>query len=139
MKIEFAEETSLSVAEDLAAESDHAQGASPEVVRLLGQGIEAAQNGERAEARQHLLKVTEEDPDNETAWLWLASISEYPEELLIFLQNVLNVNPTNERALKWIEETKTLLAKTFVQRGIDAEKEENLDFAKQCFSAGDRP
>ena len=70
---------------------------------------------------------------NENAWLWLASISEYPEELLIFLNNVLSINSANERALEWAGATKSLLSKTFVQRGIDASKETHTDFAKQCF------
>ena len=63
---------------------------------------------------------------------WLRSAN-YPEELLVFLRNVLNVNPANERAIEWSKATKSLLAKTFVQRGIDAQKQGQTDFAKQCF------
>ena len=134
MKIEFAEETtSLPLPEQIADETDLPVTGSPEVMKILSEGIEAAQKGDRSEARHLLLRATEEDPNNETAWLWLASISEYPEELLIFLNNVLNLNPKNERALKWAEETKSLLGKTFVQRGIEAEKGQNKEFAKQCF------
>lgn len=106
---------------------------SAETMQMLRDGIKAAQNGNRAEARQLLLRVTDAEPKNENAWLWLASISEYPEELLIFLNNVLTINPANERALEWAGATKTLLSKTFVQRGIDASKETHTDFAKQCF------
>lgn len=106
---------------------------SAETMQMLRDGIKAAQNGNRAEARQLLLRVTDAEPKNENAWLWLASISEYPEELLIFLNNVLSINPVNERALEWAGATKSLLSKTFVQRGIDASKETHTDFAKQCF------
>jgi hypothetical protein len=56
---------------------------------VLKRGIEAANSGNRHEARTLLMRVTETDPKNETAWLWLASISDYPEELFVFLQNVL--------------------------------------------------
>src|SRR5690349_4121885 len=101
--------------------------------KMLREGIKAAQDGNRAEARNLLLRVTETDADNENAWLWLASISEYPEELLVFLNNVLRVNPNNERALEWHKATKSLLAKTLVQRGIDAANEDRKDFARQCF------
>ena len=80
-----------------------------------------------------LMRVTEADPNNESAWLWLASISEYPEELLIFLNNVLDINPDNERAIEWAKATKALLAKTFVQRGIEANNQEQKQFARQCF------
>jgi len=106
---------------------------APEVLDMLRAGIKSAQDGDRAEARNLLLRVTEADPRNENAWLWLASISEYPEELLVFLNNVLQINPNNERALDWAKATKSLIAKTFVQRGIDAAKDGQKQFAKQCF------
>jgi twitching motility two-component system response regulator PilG len=106
---------------------------SPEVNLMLRDGIKAAQEGERTEARVLLLRVTEADPKNENAWLWLASISEYPEELLVFLKNVLNINPNNERAIEWAKATEALMAKTFVQRGIDASKNDQKSIAKQCF------
>jgi twitching motility two-component system response regulator PilG len=46
---------------------------------MLRAGVKAAQAGNRSEARQLLTQVTEAEPDNETAWLWMASISEYPK------------------------------------------------------------
>jgi CheY-like chemotaxis protein len=109
------------------------QHASSEVERMLREGVRAAQEGKRAEARNLLLRVTESDADSENAWLWLASISEYPEELLVFLNNVLRINPQNERALEWHKATKSLLAKTLVQRGVEAAGENRKDFARQCF------
>src|SRR5215204_1740001 len=109
------------------------QDVSSEVERMLREGVRAAQEGKRAEARALLLRVTEADADSENAWLWLASISEYPEELLVFLNNVLRINSQNERALEWHKATKSLLAKTLVQRGIDAANDNRSDFARQCF------
>jgi CheY-like chemotaxis protein len=109
------------------------QSAASEVERMLREGVRAAQEGKRAEARTLLLRVTEADADSENAWLWLASISEYPEELLVFLNNVLRVNSQNERALEWHKATKSLLAKTLVQRGVEAAGENRKDFARQCF------
>ncbi len=100
----------------------------------LREGVQAAQAGDRAGARTALLRATELDPSSESAWLWLASISEYPEELLIFLNNVLDINPHNGRALEWVAATKSLLAKTFVQRGIDAAGGGQADLAAQCFN-----
>ncbi|MEQ1765657.1 MAG: response regulator [Pyrinomonadaceae bacterium] len=100
----------------------------------LREGVQAAQAGDRAAARTALLRATELDPSSESAWLWLASISEYPEELLIFLNNVLDINPHNGRALEWIAATKSLLAKTFVQRGKDAADGGQADLAAQCFN-----
>lgn len=101
--------------------------------QMLKMGIAAAQSGDRVSARNLLLQVTESDPKQVDAWLWLSSISEYPEELLGFLTKVLSLDPQNQRALEWEAATKTLLAKTFVQRGIAAKTDDEPEFARQCF------
>ncbi|HEX3102640.1 MAG TPA: hypothetical protein VHQ01_12640, partial [Pyrinomonadaceae bacterium] len=100
---------------------------------ILKNGIAAAQSGDREHARTLLVKAAAYEPRSEDAWMWLASISEYPEELLAFLNNVLNINPENERALEWRTATKALLAKTLVQRGVSAHNEGNATLAAQCF------
>jgi CheY-like chemotaxis protein len=137
MKLEFESNvpTFPSVETDFANHTN-AENNSAVTAQMLNAGIKAAQEGRRGEARNLLLRVTEMDSENENAWLWLASISEYPEELLVFLNSVLKINPENERALEWAKATKTLLSKTFVQRGIEASKEFQKDFAKQCFLQG---
>jgi len=99
----------------------------------LNAGIRAAQGGDRKAARRDLMSALDIDPHSENAWLWLASISEYPEELLVFLNNVLDINPNNERALQWSASTKLLLSKTLVQRGVDAHENSRFEFAVQCF------
>jgi CheY-like chemotaxis protein len=106
---------------------------SSEAAEILQSGIKAAQAGNRAQARTSLLRAAELDPRSESAWLWLASISEYPEELLVFLKNVLEINPANERALEWTAATNSLLGKTLVQRGTDAAEENQPEYAVQCF------
>ena len=106
---------------------------STSLTPLLQKGIKAAKEGNRKEARQLLLSVTEAQPDNEAALMWLASISEYPEELLGYLNNVLSTNPHNERAADWAKSTHTLLAKDFLQRGIEASKKSQKGFARQNF------
>src|SRR5829696_8353571 len=72
----------------------------------LNVGIRHAQAGDRVNARIALLRAAELDQQSESAWLWLASISEYPEELMAFLENVLDINPKNERAVQWMSATK---------------------------------
>lgn len=134
MRLEFSSnDSATSFVEDKYSENTASENNSDEVLEMLRNGIKAAQSGNRGEARHLLLRVTEVDSKNENAWLWLASISEYPEELLVFLNNVLDINPENERAQEWAKATKSLLAKTFVHRGIDANKENRKDFARQCF------
>lgn len=136
MKLEF--ESNTTTASPFAAANSVITAAFADkektVAQLLQAGVKAAQEGNRTEARRTLLQVTEADPRSENAWLWLASISEYPEELLVFLNNVLDINPHNARALEWAQATKSLLAKNFVQRGINASNEAQMDLAKQCFS-----
>ncbi len=131
MKLEF--ESNTSTPPYINDGGVNRNGAAAKISQTLQAGIKAAQEGNRAEARQLLLQVAEAEPDNENAWLWMASISEYPEELIIFLTNVLNVNPNNIRALEWMKATKSLLAETFVRRGVDAANESRTDFARQCF------
>src|SRR5947208_12778762 len=109
------------------------QNSQEKFAEYLNAGVKAAQSGDRKAARANLMSALDIDPQSENAWLWLASISEYPEELLVFLNNVLDINPRNERALQWSASTKLLLSKTLVQRGIDAHENARRDFAIQCF------
>ncbi len=106
---------------------------SSESKSLLEQGIKAAKDGDRAKAKQLLLSVTKTEPANEDALMWLASISEYPEELLGHLNSVLSCNPRHERASDWAKSTHLLLANNFLQRGIEASKKSQKEFARQNF------
>ncbi len=99
---------------------------------ILKKGISAAQSGDRDHARKLLSQATAIDPSSEDAWMWLASISEYPEELLAFLNRVLEINPKNERAVEWLKATNSLLAKSLVQRAISANEDGNVQLANQC-------
>jgi twitching motility two-component system response regulator PilG len=134
MRLEFESNSSALPLTETTSENELVENGSGAAKELLREGIKAAQAGHRSEARHLLLRVTELESGNENAWLWLASISEYPEELLVFLKNVLEINPDNQRALEWTKATRSLLAKTFVQRGIDAAREDQKVFANQCFN-----
>jgi len=109
--------------------------AASDVDRMLRDGIAAAQNGDRRSARLLLDQVTSAQPDNADAWLWLASISEYPEELMAFLDRVLEIDPANQRAIAWQAATSALLAKTHLERGMIAFEEGDHRLAEQCFDA----
>ena len=99
---------------------------------LLAQGIKAAQKGDREQARSILTNAAQLDPRSEDAWMWLASISDYPEELLAFLGRALEINPENQKAISWQAATRSLLAKTLVQRAIAAHQEGSQDLAQRC-------
>ena len=119
---------------DQMAQAGQNENNTAQAQEFLKNGIRAAQGGNRAEARTALLRATELDPRCENAWLWLASISEYPEELLIFLNNVLEISPENARALEWRAATNSLLARTLIQRGADAVEEGQNEKAAEYFS-----
>ncbi|MCO6512623.1 MAG: hypothetical protein J5I65_17705, partial [Aridibacter famidurans] len=134
MKLEFeSQSASLPMVDPSHLEDFAPAGSSSESDEMLRKGIDAAQSGDRSEARAYLLSVTDTDPDNESAWLWLASISEYPEELLVFLNNVLRIDPSNERALEWAASTRALLARNCVGKGSEAAENDNRELAKQYF------
>jgi hypothetical protein len=69
-----------------------------DVQSLLRKGMEAAREGNKAEARRYFEQVTELDDKNEKGWFWLASVVETDEERRVCLANVLFINPNNERA-----------------------------------------
>jgi tetratricopeptide (TPR) repeat protein len=76
------------------------------MIDLLQQGIIAARAGKREEARALLMQVVEADERNEQAWLWLAGVVDAPEDIRTCLQNVLDLNPSNEQAqqgLAWVD------------------------------------
>lgn len=105
---------------------------SYDIDALLKTGISAAQNGEREFARLSLTKVTELEPHCEDAWMWLASISEYPEELLALLDRVLDINSANQKALEWQAATKAMMARTFVRRAVAAREEGSMNVVIEC-------
>jgi Flp pilus assembly protein TadD len=73
---------------------------------LLQQGIVAAQAGRREEARALLMQVVQADERSEQAWLWLSGVVDDPDDMRTCLQNVLDLNPGNEKAqqgLAWVD------------------------------------
>ena len=69
-----------------------------DIQATLRAGIAATRAGNRAEARQLLQEVITADPNNEQAWLWLASNLSRTEDRVRALERVLKINPNNERA-----------------------------------------
>ncbi len=65
---------------------------------LLHRGIQAARGGNPAMARRLLQQVTERAPENELAWIWLATVAADTEQRKRCLERVLEINPANERA-----------------------------------------
>ena len=68
--------------------------------KRLQQGIDLANSGNQGLARTVFLQLTQNEPENEMGWLWLASVANNDRERLSCLQQVLRINPKNQRALQ---------------------------------------
>ncbi len=64
----------------------------------LHDAVRLAQAGNRQEARRLLWQVVQSEPNNEIAWLWLASVAGDLPEYERALTEVLRVNPGNQQA-----------------------------------------
>jgi hypothetical protein len=83
-----------------------------DVEQLLGQSIATLNAGRKAEARNLLMQVVEQDERNEMAWLWLSGAVDTDENRRICLENVLAINPNNGVASRGLE---SLIAKEGVR------------------------
>ena len=70
---------------------------------ILQLGIAAAREGNREEARNLFSLLTRQEPDNVQAWLWLAGVAEGPDERRAALERVVELDPTNEMAIKGLQ------------------------------------
>ncbi|MBM7844820.1 hypothetical protein [Herpetosiphon giganteus] len=86
---------------------------SAPVQQLIQQGIQAARNGNHAEARLILRQALSADSSNEQAWLWLSAVEATNSEKIAALQQVLAINPANAAA----------------KRGLEMLKPSQIDFA----------
>jgi twitching motility two-component system response regulator PilG len=73
-------------------------------------GIAAAKAQDKVQAHALLQRALEHDPDNEMAWIWLASVAETPQEAVRCLDKVLELNPANDRARVGLERYRSQLA-----------------------------
>ncbi len=67
------------------------------------QGIAAAKAKRTDEARKLLAMAVKLNPNDATAWLYLASLTSDKKERLLCLQKVLLIDPTNDLALKAVQ------------------------------------
>jgi len=71
---------------------------------LLQQAREAAQCGDNMTACELLFDVIRQDPQNETAWLWLSEVIDDPDKMHYCLNQVLKLNPDNAAARRRLSE-----------------------------------
>lgn len=70
--------------------------------KLVQGGIKAVRSGDHALARKAFTGALKLDPNNEAAWLGMATITEGADDKLRILNRVLEINPDNERAAEAI-------------------------------------
>ncbi len=71
---------------------------SANVDAMLRAAIDAVRKNQKADARALLERVLDIDERNEQAWMWLSAAVDTDEEKRICLDNVLIINPANEKA-----------------------------------------
>ncbi len=70
----------------------------------LQKAIQAARAGRKVEARDLLIQIVEVDPQNEMAWVWLSGLVDSLEDRIIACENVLTINPANQKVRMYLEE-----------------------------------
>lgn len=84
-------------------------------------GIEAARRGDKATASRLLRQVVDINPNNEVAWMWLASALDNLLERKQALEQALRINPSNARAAQALEQLNAVLGTTSsARRGATA-------------------
>jgi hypothetical protein len=63
-----------------------------------------ARDGRKVEARDKLLVLVDEDPQNELAWTWLTGLVDSLDDKIIACENVLTINPANEMVRGYLQQ-----------------------------------
>lgn len=75
----------------------------------LRQGIDAARRGDKANAAKLLRQVVDKEPNNEVAWMWLASALDNLGERRNALEEALRINPNNARAQEALKQITSVM------------------------------
>lgn len=70
---------------------------------MVRAGAEAYRKGNKQEARALLERALELDEQNEMAWLWMSAVVDTREEQRTCLENVVILNPNNQRARQGLQ------------------------------------
>lgn len=94
--------------------------------KLLEQAIDAARAGRNNEACDLLLKMVDENPQSEIAWMWLSGLVDSLEDRMIACENVLTINPANEKIRAYLLELQ--------QQYGSLQERKNFDDALELFN-----
>lgn len=94
---------------------------------LLQLGVTAAQSGDKLAAREFLIQATQGQPEDVTAWLWLATVARDIQETIAALRQALELDPQQEDA-------RTGLKKLLLKSGVQEAKRGNKIKARELLS-----
>ncbi len=97
---------------------------------LLQEAIDALRSKDKKRANKILDQITRKNPQNELAWLYLSYAVDGYEDKIVFLNNALEINPTNEKAkelLSRLEEQKKTQSTTSSEIYKQPSQKQNTD------------
>lgn len=89
---------------------------------VLQRAIQAARAGRREDARNLLLDLVEVDPRNEMAWMWLSGLVDSLEDKIIACENVLTINPSNEKVRLYLTELQKRQGALLARKNVEDAK-----------------
>ncbi|OWK42315.1 tetratricopeptide repeat protein [Fimbriiglobus ruber] len=100
----------------------------PGALELLREAMVAARTNDQPRTRQLLVDATRLDPNNETAWQWLAGVAATPLEATTAWERVLQLNPDHDKARAAIRPVR-------LKAGITAAKDKDVTLARRLLKA----
>jgi tetratricopeptide (TPR) repeat protein len=85
---------------------------------VLQRAIQSARAGRREEARDLLIDVVETDPQCEMAWIWLSGLVDSLEDKIIACENVLTLNPSNEKVRLYLKQLQKQQEASLISKNI---------------------
>lgn len=86
---------------------------------VLRRAIQAARAGRKVEARDLLIELVDVDPQYELAWVWLSGLVDSLEDRIIACENVLTINPANEKVRVYLMELQRQHTSYSLRKNID--------------------
>ncbi len=102
----------------------------------LRRAIDAARAGQKQEARDILLRIVEVQPQNEAAWIWLSGLVDSLDDQIVACENVLTINPGNERVRAYLAQLQEQQYAEIKRRRMH-DAQELVRRAKDCAEQGD--
>ena len=101
----------------------------------LRRAVDAARAGRKQEARDLLLKIVDDHPQNEAAWIWLSGLVDSLEDRIIACENALTINPNNEKVRAYLMQLREK-QETELRQGQIYDAQELVRQAKNCAEMG---